>query len=129
MITGKWFGCFGIKTAGFSAQLWDDGVPVAYQCQVLHQLAVTGHASGRCRGINCRTGVSHLSIERDDDKIADLIQREAQFWSVVANDQQPDPDGSYDAQQALLLSLFRQTMVKRWTSQNRALSMICLRSY
>ena len=38
-------GVLEIKTAGYhSAPQWEEGIPVAYQCQVLHQLAVTGHA-------------------------------------------------------------------------------------
>ena len=38
-------GVLEIKTAGWhSAPQWEDGIPVACQCQVLHQLAVTGHA-------------------------------------------------------------------------------------
>lgn len=106
VITESGSGVLEIKTAGFySAQLWDDGVPVAYQCQVLHQLAVTGHAWADVAVLIAGQEFRIYRIERDDDKIADLIQREAQFWSWVANDQQPDPDGSYDAQQALL-SLF-----------------------
>lgn len=106
VITDSGTGVLEIKTAGFySAQLWDDGVPVAYQCQVLHQLAVTGHAWADVAVLIAGQEFRIYRIERDDDKIADLIQREAQFWSWVTNDQQPDPDGSYDAQQALL-SLF-----------------------
>lgn len=106
VITENGTGVLEIKTAGFySAQLWDDGVPVAYQCQVLHQLAVTGHAWADVAVLIAGQEFRIYRIERDDDKIADLIQREAQFWSWVTNNQQPDPDGSYDAQQALL-SLF-----------------------
>ena len=106
VITESGTGVLEIKTAGFySAQLWDDGVPVAYQCQVLHQLAVTGHAWADVAVLIAGQEFRIYRIERDDDKITDLIQREAQFWSWVTNDQQPDPDGSYDAQQALL-SLF-----------------------
>ncbi|WP_316672977.1 lambda-exonuclease family protein [uncultured Tolumonas sp.] len=106
VITEHGTGVLEIKTAGFySAQLWDDGVPVAYQCQVLHQLAVTGHAWADVAVLIAGQEFRIYRIERDDDKIADLIQREAQFWSWVTNNQQPDPDGSYDAQQALL-SLF-----------------------
>jgi len=106
VITESGTGILEIKTAGFySAQQWEDGVPVAYQCQVLHQLAVTGHVWADVAVLIAGQEFRIYRIERDDDKIADLIQREAQFWSWVANDQQPDPDGSYDAQQALL-SLF-----------------------
>ena len=106
VITESGTGILEIKTAGFySALQWEDGVPVAYQCQVLHQLAVTGHVWADVAVLIDGQEFRIYRIERDDDKIADLIQREAQFWSWVTNDQQPDPDGSYDAQQALL-SLF-----------------------
>ncbi len=106
VITESGTGILEIKTAGFySAQQWEDGVPVAYQCQVLHQLAVTGHVWADVAVLIAGQEFRIYRIERDDDKIADLIQREAQFWSWVTNNQQPDPDGSYDAQQALL-SLF-----------------------
>jgi predicted phage-related endonuclease len=86
-------------------QLWEDGVPVAYQCQVLHQLAVTGHAWADVAVLLGGQEFRIYRIERDDDKIADLIRREAQFWSWVMEDQQPEPDGSADAARALL-SLF-----------------------
>ena len=82
VITENGTGVLEIKTAGFySAQLWDDGVPVAYQCQVLHQLAVTGHAWADVAVLIAGQEFRIYRIERDDDKIADLIQREAQFWS------------------------------------------------
>ena len=106
VITEDGTGVLEIKTAGFySAQLWEDGVPVAYQCQVLHQLAVTGHAWADVAVLLGGQEFRIYRIERDDDKIADLIQREAQFWSCVTNDQQPEPDASDDAERALL-SLF-----------------------
>ena len=106
VITEDGTGVLEIKTAGFySAQLWEDGVPVAYQCQVLHQLAVTGHAWADVAVLLGGQEFRIYRIERDDDKIADLIQREAQFWSCVTEDQQPEPDASDDAERALL-SLF-----------------------
>ena len=106
VITEDGTGVLEIKTAGFySMQLWEDGVPVAYQCQVLHQLAVTGHAWADVAVLLGGQEFRIYRIERDDDKIADLIQREAQFWSCVTEDQQPEPGASDDAERALL-SLF-----------------------
>ena len=106
VVTENGTGVLEIKTAGFySMQLWEDGVPVAYQCQVLHQLAVTGHAWADVAVLLGGQEFRIYRIERDDDKIADLIRREAQFWSWVTEDKQPDPDGSEDAARALL-SLF-----------------------
>ncbi|MGL6237243.1 DUF932 domain-containing protein [Aeromonas dhakensis] len=40
-------------------------------------------------------------IERDEEKIQDLTEREAQFWQMVQQNQQPEPDGSSDAANAL----------------------------
>ncbi len=99
-------GILEIKTAGYhSAPQWEDGIPVAYQCQVLHQLAVTGHAWADVAVLIGGQDFRIYRIERDDDKIADLIEREATFWRCVTQDQQPEPDGSDDAGKALL-SLF-----------------------
>jgi len=40
-------------------------------------------------------------VVRDDDKIADLIQREAQFWQYVIDDIPPPVDGSESSGRAL----------------------------
>ena len=99
-LTGN--GVLEIKTAGYhSAPQWEEGVPIAYQCQVLHQLAVTGHAWADVAVLIGGQDFRIYRINRDDDKIADLIQREARFWQCVTDDQQPEPDGSDDAGQAL----------------------------
>jgi putative phage-type endonuclease len=74
---------------------WDkpDNVVSRYYPQLQHLMCVT------------ETGVAYLSVfygnnkhewyavERDDDYIADLVERERAFWWHVENDQQPDnPD-------------------------------------
>ena len=95
-------GILEIKTASYhSAPQWEEGVPVAYQCQVLHQLAVTGHAWAEVAVLIGGQDFRIYRIERDDEKIRDLTEREAQFWQMVALDQQPAPDGSDDAGTAL----------------------------
>ncbi|RQW27265.1 endonuclease [Rhodobacteraceae bacterium CH30] len=95
-------GVLEIKTAGYhSAPQWEDGVPVAYQCQVLHQLAVTGHAWADVAVLISGQDFRIYRIHRDEDKIADLIEREARFWGCVTQDTQPVPDGSEDAASAL----------------------------
>jgi putative phage-type endonuclease len=95
-------GVLEIKTAGYhSAPQWEDGIPVAYQCQVLHQLAVTGHAWADVAVLIGGQDFRIYRVERDDDKIVDLIEREADFWQHVLLDFQPAPDGSDDAAQAL----------------------------
>lgn len=95
-------GILEIKTASFhSAPQWEEGVPVAYQCQVLHQLAVTGHQWADVAVLIGGQDFRIYRIERDDDKIADLLAREAVFWRCVTDDVQPEPDGSGDAGTAL----------------------------
>jgi len=95
-------GVLEIKTASYhSAPQWEDGIPLAYQCQVLHQLAVTGHAWADVAVLIGGQDFRIYRIERDDDKIADLIEREAHFWQAVLDDIQPEPDGSDDAGAAL----------------------------
>ena len=101
-------GVLEIKTAGWhSAPQWEDGIPVACQCQVLHQLAVTGHAWADVAVLVGGQDFRIWRVERDEAKIADLIEREAAFWQAVQTDQQPMPDGSDDAGRALL-GLFPQ---------------------
>ncbi|AXB03276.1 MULTISPECIES: YqaJ viral recombinase family nuclease [Aeromonas] len=95
-------GILEIKTASYhSAPQWEEGVPVAYQCQVLHQLAVTGHAWAEVAVLIGGQDFRIYRIERDEEKIRDLTEREAQFWHQVTSDQQPEPDGSKDAGSAL----------------------------
>ncbi|MDO2949066.1 YqaJ viral recombinase family protein [Aeromonas simiae] len=95
-------GILEIKTASYhSGPQWEESVPVAYQCQVLHQLAVTGHAWADVAVLIGGQDFRIYRIERDDNKIADLLAREADFWRCVEQDIQPEPDGSADAASAL----------------------------
>ncbi|MGE6196388.1 YqaJ viral recombinase family protein [Aeromonas media] len=95
-------GILEIKTASYhSAPQWEEGVPVAYQCQVLHQLAVTGHAWAEVAVLIGGQDFRIYRIERDEEKIGNLIRREAHFWQQVRQDWQPEPDGSSDAAAAL----------------------------
>ncbi|MDC7712349.1 YqaJ viral recombinase family nuclease [Vogesella indigofera] len=95
-------GILEIKTASYhSAPQWEEGIPVAYQCQVLHQLAVTGLNWADVAVLIGGQDFRIYRVTRDDDKINDLIEREQDFWALVRFDQPPPPDGSDDAGQAL----------------------------
>ncbi|WP_292257433.1 lambda-exonuclease family protein [Marinospirillum sp.] len=90
------------KTAGeFGARLWKDGVPEYYQCQVQHQLAVTGKQSADVAVLICGQEFRVYRIERDDALIQELIQLERQFWHWVETDTPPPADGSDSADRAL----------------------------
>jgi putative phage-type endonuclease len=90
------------KTAGeFGARLWRDGVPEYVQCQVQHQLAVTGKAAADECVLICGQEIRIHRIERDDELIERLIQLERQFWHYVETDTPPPSDGSESSGRAL----------------------------
>jgi putative phage-type endonuclease len=90
------------KTAGeFGSRLWRDGVPEYVQCQVQHQLAVTGKAVADVCVLICGQEIRIHRIERDDELIAKLIELERQFWHYVETDTPPPADGSESAGKSL----------------------------
>ena len=90
------------KTAGeWGAKLWRDGVPAYVQCQVQHQLAVTGRSAADVCVLLCGQEIRIHRIERDDDLIARLIELERQFWHYVETDTPPPADGSESSGKAL----------------------------
>ena len=99
-------GILEVKTAGVnSAKFWEEGVPDSYQCQVLHQLAVTGKPWCDVAVLIGGQDFRVYRILPDQDKMADLIKRETQFWQCVVEDVPPAVDGSESSGRALA-SLF-----------------------
>ena len=95
-------GILEVKTAGLhSAPFWEEGVPDSYQCQVLHQLAVTGKEWCDVAVLIGGQDFRIYRVIRDDAKIADLILREEQFWQCVVLDIPPAVDGSESSGKAL----------------------------
>lgn len=90
------------KTAGeFGSRLWKNGVPEYVQCQVQHQLAVTGKAAADVCVLICGQEIRIYRIDRDDELIARLIELERRFWVYVETDTPPPADGSESAGHAL----------------------------
>jgi len=90
------------KTTGLNgARLWADGVPEYIQCQVQHQLAVTGKQAADVAVLICGQELQVHRIERDEAVIKQLIELERAFWHQVETDTPPDADGSDSADQAL----------------------------
>ncbi|MGB1922534.1 MAG: YqaJ viral recombinase family protein [Alcanivorax sp.] len=90
------------KTTGqYGAKLWADGVPEYIQCQVQHQLAVTGKQAADVAVLICGQELQIHRIKRDEALIAHLYELEREFWQLVEADTPPDPDGSGSAGQAL----------------------------
>lgn len=87
-------GVLELKTAGpWNAKAWDaDEIPLAYQAQGLHYMAVTGLPFVV---FGCLIGGQRFVVrrmERDDKAIALLTEREAEFWSYVEADSPPPPE-------------------------------------
>jgi putative phage-type endonuclease len=90
------------KTAGeWGAKLWKDGVPEYVQCQVQHQLAVTGKTAADVCVLICGQEIRIYRIERDEALIEKLIALERQFWHCVETDTPPPADGSISSGKAL----------------------------
>ncbi|KAF0811010.1 hypothetical protein A167_00042 [Alcanivorax sp. S71-1-4] len=90
------------KTAGeFGARLWRDGVPDYVQCQVQHQLAVTGKQAADVCVLLCGQDLQVFRVERDEAVINRLIELEREFWRFVETDTPPLADGSDSAGKAL----------------------------
>ncbi|MDL2284632.1 YqaJ viral recombinase family protein [Oxalobacter sp. OttesenSCG-928-P03] len=95
-------GILEVKTAGLhSAHLWDDGVPEVYQCQVLHQLAVTGKPWADVAVLIGGQDFRVFRIYPDEEKIHALIEAERDFWMRVEFDIAPEVDGSESGNRAL----------------------------
>lgn len=95
-------GILEVKTAGVnSAKFWEEGVPDSYQCQVLHQLAVTGKPWCDVAVLIGGQDFRVYRILPDHEKMADLIKREAEFWQCVVDDIPPPVDGSESSGRAL----------------------------
>ena len=97
-------GILEIKTAGLRSQgQWEEGVPMAYQIQVLHQLAVTGKVWADVAVLIGGQEFRIYRIERDETRITQLLELETVFWNHVERDIAPEADGSASSNRALSL--------------------------
>jgi len=79
-------------TNAFNASEWRDNVPQAYYMQVMHYLAVTGYSKAYIAVLIGGQEYRQFEIERDEKKIAELIEIEKAFWQRVENEEPPDID-------------------------------------
>lgn len=84
-------------TKGWNRDQWEDGeIPLSYQLQCHHYMAVTG--AKKCY-IACLIGLEHFvirEIERDEETIQALADSEGAFWEMVQSGEMPPADGSDD---------------------------------
>lgn len=95
-------GVLELKTAHQRmAEHWEEEPPLRYVIQVQHQLAVTGHQWGSLAVLIGGQTFRWVDIERNDDFIAVLLEREAAFWQRLVDREPPTVDGSESARAAL----------------------------
>ena len=89
-------GVFEVKTASaFKMSEWDDNrCPDAYQLQVQHYLEVTGLSYALIVVLIGGNKLQWITVDRDDELIASLVQLEKRFWQHVLTQSPPPVDGS-----------------------------------
>jgi putative phage-type endonuclease len=76
-------------------------IPLPYYVQCMHYMAVMGFARMYLAVLVMSKGFFHFVIERDENEIEALTQKEADFWEMVATKTPPPPDGSEATMNAL----------------------------
>lgn len=94
----------GARQASEWGESGTDEIPRWYTVQVLHQLAVTDSDVADVAALICGQELRVYTIERDDDVINALIDRECEFWNRVITRNPPAIDLERDAR--LLTKLF-----------------------
>lgn len=93
----------------YSSDQWEDGkIPLHYQMQVQHYLAVSGFDCWYIAALIFGTRFVVHKIERDEELIRDLITIEENFWNHhVLPRVIPEPDGSDDYSKMLSKAYFK----------------------
>jgi predicted phage-related endonuclease len=91
------------KTAGpMNKTKWEDGnIPESYYAQCMHYMAVTGADRWYIAILVFQEDVYTFCIERNEDDIRTLIEKEAEFWRMVEEKEMPPMDGTVSSSDAL----------------------------
>lgn len=81
-------------TSAFRREEWKDEPPLAYQIQLQHQLAVTGHLWGSIAVLIGGQAFQWTDIKRSETFIEQLMSAEERFWKRVQKREPPEPDSS-----------------------------------
>jgi len=80
--------CPGLRTFG---KIKREGIPDYYQLQMQHYLAVTGRTWGAFAIFNAEMWeLIHFDVERDDELIELIIERDEAFWQLVQDGTPPE---------------------------------------
>lgn len=109
LIVGQKAGLECKTISPYSADKWSDGnIPIHYQMQVQHYLAVSGFDCWYVAAVIFGKEFIIRRIERDEELINYLITIEEKFWNnnVLAR-VMPDPDGSDNCSDVIAKMYFR----------------------
>ena len=82
-------------TNSFAKKEWEEGVPMHYEIQCLHYMAITGATHCYIAALIGNSDFIWHRIERDEDTINNLMSIEKEFWEeYIEKDIIPEPDGS-----------------------------------
>lgn len=103
MIVGEDAGLECKTASAYSADKWkEDEIPMHYQIQCHHYMAVTGAKAWYIAVVILGKEFKYQRIERDEELIQSLITIESKFWSEnVLQYNMPEPDGSDAAEQMI----------------------------
>src|SRR5699024_4812227 len=84
-------------TNSFNKKEWQMGVPIHYQIQVNHYMAVTGATHCYVAALIGNEELIIHRIDRDEEIIDEIMKLEAMFWDkCILGGEIPAPDGSLD---------------------------------
>lgn len=109
LIVGEKAGLECKTVSPYSADKWKDGeIPVHYQLQVQHYLAVSGFDCWYVAALIFGRDFIIRKIERDEELIQNLITIEERFWNEhVIPRVMPDPDGSERCNEVISAMYFK----------------------
>lgn len=108
MVVGEDAGLECKTASAYNAEQWKDGeVPMHYQIQCHHYMAVTGANAWYIAVVILGRDFKYVKIDRDEELIRNLIHIEAHFWKEhVMKQSMPSPDGS-DAAESLISNYYK----------------------
>lgn len=87
---------FEAKTASaYKRETWEEGVPLEYQYQAQHYMAVTGAEKTYIAALVGGNRFIYHEVSRDEEKIESIVRMEKEFWeNCVLAGKEPEADGS-----------------------------------
>ena len=89
-------------TSALTRTKYDKGdIPIQYYLQCMHYMAVTGKKKWYIAVLVMGTGFYWFEVERNEEEIAYIIEKEREFWNYVEKDKNPPIDGTESTSDAL----------------------------